>query len=226
MADLDGRVTLVTGASAPNGIGRAICLVLAGAGARIVATDIGGAAEYEGRIQDRAALLEGLAEAIRAAGGDAMARVLDVTQGAQIAACLAEVQARFGAVDVLVNNAGSLAGAGPFLEGSAEGWQQSFAVNLLGPMLLSQAVIPQMQARGGGVIVNIGSVGGLGGRAGFGAYSAMKHGLTGLTKTIAAEFGPDKTSGAMPFAPAISPPTCMRRRTRGWRPLRALRCPR
>jgi NAD(P)-dependent dehydrogenase (short-subunit alcohol dehydrogenase family) len=64
-------------------------------------------------------------------------------------------------------------------------------VNLLGPMMLSQAVIPEMRKNGGGRIINIGSTGSLGAEAGFGAYTAMKHGLVGLTKTLAAEFGPD-----------------------------------
>lgn len=191
MDELQGRVALVTGASAPNGIGREICKVLADSGAQVVVTDMGGTAEYDGKAQDRAALLDALAAEIAAAGGRAMAHVLDVTDADQITACLDAVEARWGAVDILVNNAGSLAGAGPFLEGTPEAWRQSFEVNILGSMRLSQAVIPGMRAGGGGAIVNIGSVGGLGGRAAFGAYSAMKHGLTGLTKTIAVEFGPD-----------------------------------
>lgn len=189
---LKGKVALVTGASAPNGIGRAICLRLARDGALVVATDMGGEmALIGGDTRGRADLLAGLVAEIAAAGGLAMAHELDVTDADSIDRCLGAVRTQAGAVDILVNNAGSLAGAGPFLDGTPEDWQTSFNVNILGPMRLSQAVIPGMQAAGGGCIINIGSIGGLGGRAAFGAYSAMKHAVTGLTKTIAVEFGPD-----------------------------------
>ncbi len=67
----------------------------------------------------------------------------------------------------------------------------SYRVNVQGPMLLAQAVIPHMKTNGGGRIINIGSTGSLGAEPGFGAYTAMKHALVGLTKTLAAEFGPD-----------------------------------
>lgn len=114
-----------------------------------------------------------------------------MTSGADIAACLARIEARWGGVDILVNNAGSLAGSDAFLSTTADEWEASFRVNLLGPMRLAHAVIPAMQARGGGRIINIGSTGSLGAEPGFGAYTAMKHGLVGLSKTLAAEFGPD-----------------------------------
>lgn len=188
---LTGQVALVTGASAPSGIGRAICLRLARAGAYVVATDIGGEMMLADGARDRGALLAEVLAGIESVGGQGMTHPLDVTDAASIRTCLAAVAARAGPVDILVNNAGSLAGAGPFLDSVAADWQQSFEVNILGPMQICQAVIPAMQARGAGCIVNIGSIGGLGGRAAFGAYSAMKHGLTGLTKTIAVEFGPD-----------------------------------
>ncbi|RKF15376.1 SDR family oxidoreductase [Roseovarius spongiae] len=189
--ELAGKIALVTGAAAPNGIGRATCLRLARDGAFIVATDMGGAMTLADGPRDRAGLLDEVIAAIADAGGQGMAHELDVTDASSIAACLKAVRGAAGPVDILVNNAGSLAGAGPFLDGKAEDWRTSFEVNILGPMRLSQAVIPDMRAAGGGAIVNIGSIGGLGGRAAFGAYSAMKHAVTGLTKTIAVEFGPD-----------------------------------
>lgn len=180
MTPLAGKVALITGASAPRGIGRAIALRLARDGAAVVVTDLGGAD-----------LLDGLVAQIEAASGRALALPLDVTSADDIAGGVAKTMAAFGRLDILVNNAGSLAGSDAFLSTTAAQWQTSFAVNLLGPMMLSQACIPVMREAGGGRIINIGSTGSLGAEAGFGAYTAMKHGLVGMTKTLAAEFGPD-----------------------------------
>lgn len=191
MKPLSGQVALVTGASAPNGIGRAIALRLAEDGAAIVATDLGGITEVDGDPIDRSELLQNLAGEITAAGGSALALTLDVTDARSIGDAIAQTEAAFARIDILVNNAGSLAGADNFLSTTSAQWRTSFEVNLLGPMMMAQAVIPKMQARGSGRIINIGSTGSLGAEAGFGAYTAMKHGLIGLTKTLAAEFGPD-----------------------------------
>lgn len=189
--ELKGKVALITGASAPNGIGRAAARRLAAVGARVVITDQAGSLSLpEGRVE-RMDLLDGLAQAIHAEGGMAEVMELDVTDQEQIGEITGLIRDRFGGVDILVNNAGSTIGTGPFLQSIPAQWETSFQVNLLGPTLLCQAVIPHMQARGGGAIVNIGSIGSLGAEAGFGAYTAMKHGLVGLTKTLAAEFGPD-----------------------------------
>lgn len=173
---LKGKLALVTGCVAPNGIGRACAMALAGEGAFVIVSDRPG--------DDRLQAVEALADKI---GGAAV--LLDVTNPQDIKDAVA-VARPHGQVDILINNAGTVQGAGPFLSGTAEDWDASFRVNLLGPMLLAQAVIPGMIKAGEGRIINIGSIGGLGGRPAFGAYSAMKHGLTGLTKTIAAEFGP------------------------------------
>jgi len=191
MALLSGKVAIVTGASAPNGIGRAISLRLAEEGASVVVTDVDGKLMIDGEARATPQLLAGVVETIGAAGGTAAAMTLDVTSQQDIARCVSETIDRFGRIDILVNNAGSLAGSAPFLDTKPEQWDLSFRVNLLGPMMLTQAVIPQMRALGGGSIVNIGSTGSLGAEAGFGAYTAMKHGLIGLTKTVAAEFGVD-----------------------------------
>jgi NAD(P)-dependent dehydrogenase (short-subunit alcohol dehydrogenase family) len=115
------------------------------------------------------------------------ATTLDVTDKQAIDRVVSDI----GRIDILVSNAGSLAGADKFLSTTPTQWEQSFRVNLLGPMMLAQAVIPAMRTAGGGRIINIGSTGSLGGEPGFGAYTTMKHGLIGLTKTIAAEFGED-----------------------------------
>lgn len=192
MGDLTEQVAIITGASAPRGIGRAIAVRLAADGAAVVLTDIAGSDIAEtGAGRDRLALLEDAATAIRDTGGRAVVIAVDVTSPAQIDHCVHETVRRFGRVDVLVNNAGSLAGSADFLTTAPDDWTASFRVNLLGPMMFTQAVLPEMLKIGGGSIINIGSTASLGAEPGFGAYTAMKHGLIGLTKTVAAEFGPD-----------------------------------
>lgn len=183
MRPLDGKSALITGASAPRGIGRAIALRLAADGAAVAVADMGG--------QGRLAFLQELVAGIEGQGGRALAVEMDVTRPDEIAAGVAAAQAAFGGIDILVNNAGSLAGSDRFMATTPDQWQASFEVNILGPMRLCQAVIPGMQARGAGRIVTIGSTGSLGAEAGFGAYTAMKHALVGMTKTLAAEFGGD-----------------------------------
>lgn len=189
MTDLSGQVALVTGASAPRGIGQAIARRLAAEGAAVVVTDMAGAFSVEDRTYDRMELLTSLADGIVAAGGAALALPLDVTRADDIARCLDAAQERFGRIDILVNNAGSLTGAADFMNTTPGEWESSFQVNLLGPVMLCQAVIPAMRAAGGGRIINIGSTGSLGAEPGFGAYTAMKHAIAALSKTIAAEEG-------------------------------------
>jgi 3-oxoacyl-[acyl-carrier protein] reductase len=191
MQPLTGQVALVTGASAPQGIGRAIALRLAADGAAVVVTDIGGFSVVDSQQVPRADLLDGIVRDIEATGGQAMALTLDVTSATDVETAVAQIVSRLGRLNILVNNAGSLAGSDDFLRTTPDEWQSSFAVNILGPMMLSQAAIPQMRKVGGGRIINIGSTGSLGAEPGFGAYTAMKHALVGLTKTLAAEFGPD-----------------------------------
>jgi NAD(P)-dependent dehydrogenase (short-subunit alcohol dehydrogenase family) len=166
-------VAIVTGAGSLNGIGAATVRRLLEDGATVYATD-------------RAA--EGCREVAEATG--ARSRAVDVTNRAQIDACVAAVLAEHGRLDILVNNAGIAAGAKPFLEVTDEDWQVSFAVNIKGTADFCQAAIPPMLERGEGCIVNLSSMAGIGAQRAFGAYTAAKHALIGLTKTIAAEFGP------------------------------------
>lgn len=191
MKPLDGKVAIITGASAPKGIGRAIARRLAQDGAIVVVTDRPGCRKYDGIMRDAADVLGDIVTSILAEGGQAIATEVDVTRQADITACVDLAMERFGRLDILVNNAGSLAGADLFLDTTPEQWTSSFQVNLLGPMMFTKAVIPPMQAAGTGSIINIGSTGSLGAEAGFGAYTAMKHALIGMTKTVAAEFGVD-----------------------------------
>ncbi len=191
MKPLSGKVAIVTGASAPRGIGRAIALRLAKDGASVVVTDMDGTFIAEDETVERADLLTALTADIEKSGGAAISLKLDVTSATDIRTCIAATKDAFGRIDILVNNAGSIAGADKFLSTTPDQWEASFRVNLLGPMMLCQAVIPEMRKVGGGRIVNIGSIGSLGAEAGFGAYTAMKHGLAGMTKTMATEFGVD-----------------------------------
>ena len=180
MGSLEGKIAIVTGAA--GGIGTAIALALAEEGARIVVCDLAS------RRDDG---LAPLADVISHKGGQAIAMAVDVSRKADIETAVAATLEAWGGIDILVNNAGTTAGAGPYLEITDADWQSSFAVNLKGPADFAQAVIPEMRRRGGGAILNVASTAGLGASAGFGAYTATKHGLVGLSKTIAAEFGCD-----------------------------------
>lgn len=192
MQALKDKVALVTGASAPHGIGRAVARRLAADGAAVVVTDVDASMQVDGALVPRSALLQGLVAEIVACGGTAIPLILDVTRAEDVERVVAETLTALGRLDILVNNSGSLAGADSFLSTTPDQWQHSFAVNLLGPMMLARAAIPHMRAAGGGRIINIGSTASLGAEPGFGAYTAMKHGLVGLTKTLAAEFGPER----------------------------------
>lgn len=180
MGSLEHRVAIVTGAA--GGIGTAIALALAEAGARIAVCDLA---------SRRDCGLAPLVDTISDRGGEALAMAVDVSRKSDIETAVAATLAAWDGIDILVNNAGTTAGGAPFLEISDADWQQSFAVNLKGPADFAQVVIPEMRHRGGGAILNIASTAGLGASAGFGAYTATKHGLVGLSKTIAAEFGGD-----------------------------------
>lgn len=182
MKTLTGKTAFVTGTGAKLGIGRRIALHLAGAGANVVLSDL--------EQNATPGLADTVAE-IQAAGGAALAVTGDMTRQGDVDRCIAAAIARFGGLDIVVNNAGSLAGSDNFMATTPDQWTASFQVNLLAPMMIIQAAIPHLRDQGGGVIVNIGSTGSLGAEPGFGAYTAMKHGLIGLTKTVAAEFGAD-----------------------------------
>lgn len=191
MHPLEGKVALITGASAPHGIGRAIAQRLAQDGATVVVTDINGVMEVDRKSKQRYDLLEDTVDEIVGAGGAALSLVLDVTNANDVKATIGQTVSKFGRLDIVVNNAGSSVGSDSFLSTTPDQWKSSFDVNLLGPMMVSQAVIPHMREIGGGRIINIGSTGSLGAEPGFGAYTTMKHGLVGFSKTLAAEFGPD-----------------------------------
>jgi 2-hydroxycyclohexanecarboxyl-CoA dehydrogenase len=169
MGAFDDRICLVTGAA--RGIGRAIAQALAAGGAITIVTDV-----------DEA----GAAATAAAIGPPSLGLRLDITDAENVRAVLAEVQQRFGGLDVLVNNAG-WDKAGPFADSTPEDWDRIIAINLMGPIRVIHAALPLLIARGRGSIVNIGSDAGRVGSSGEAVYSAAKGGVIALTKTLARE---------------------------------------
>jgi 3-oxoacyl-[acyl-carrier protein] reductase len=172
MANLEGRIALVTGAS--QGIGRACALELARAGATVAL-----AARNEGKLAEAVAEIEG-------AGGKAAAFALDVASEESIKACAKAVLDRFGKVEILVNNAG-ITRDGLMLRMKRADWDDVLTTNLTGAFLLTQALLSAMLKNRWGRIVNISSVVGRTGQAGQVNYAASKAGLIGFTRSMARE---------------------------------------
>jgi 3-oxoacyl-[acyl-carrier protein] reductase len=171
---LDGKIALVTGAG--SGIGKCIAETYAREGARVALADINGDAAKS---------------AARTIGNNAIALRCDVSKKDDVDGVVEETLAAFGALDVLVNNAGATHVNKPMLEiGEAE-FDRIFAINVKGMFFACQAAVPVFRERGGGVIINIGSTAGLRPRPGLSAYSATKGAVHVLTKSLAVELAPD-----------------------------------
>jgi NAD(P)-dependent dehydrogenase (short-subunit alcohol dehydrogenase family) len=170
-------VAIVTGAS--KGIGEAIARALAEYGARVVVSS---------RKQEA---VDAVADSIRAAGGEALGVAAHAGDPAQLGRLVDAAVARWGGVDVVVNNAATNPVFGPVVEQGAEAFAKIMAVNVQGPLELARLAYPHMKARGGGSVVNISSIGGLTPEPGLGLYSVSKAALVSLTKVLAAEWGPD-----------------------------------
>ena len=170
--DFEGKVVIVTGAS--GGIGRASAVRFAQRGARLVLADVS---------------VGGLNETKEMIGAGAVVQRTDV---ADYDACQDMVKAAldsFGRVDVLFNNAGISGVRALTGEQSPEDWRRVIDVNLNGVFYCTRAAIPAMLEQGGGVIVNTASVDGLVGMGTISHYTAAKHGVVGLTKACALEYG-------------------------------------
>jgi NAD(P)-dependent dehydrogenase (short-subunit alcohol dehydrogenase family) len=172
------RTALITGAA--RGIGRSIALALATRGIRVAVT---------ARSKEA---LNALAEEITASGGSATAIPSDLEKPGEPCRVHNEAVAFFGPVGILVNNAALVSAWSPKLlvDYDDEFWQRSLTLNLTVPYLLSKAVLPAMIAARSGRIINIASVVGKIGCVQASAYSATKHGLIGLTRTLALEMAP------------------------------------
>ncbi|MBS0420322.1 MAG: SDR family oxidoreductase [Proteobacteria bacterium] len=166
------RVAVVTGAA--QGVGLVTAVTLAERGYRIVLTDIQN--------------LDSAVAKLSARGFRVAACVGDIASEAFVRELAQRIERDHGGADVLVNNAG-ISMICPAEDTSAEQWQKVMNVNLLGPFLLSKHLGAPMLARRSGSIINVASVAGLSGIGHRSAYNASKHGLIGLTRTLAAEWG-------------------------------------
>lgn len=175
-AGLDGKIAVVTGAGA--GIGLAIAREFAAAGATLVCSDMDGATATAA------------ADAIIASGGKAIGVTADVADLGSVENLVAQTLANFERADIVVNNAGILDGFTPLGEVSDALWDRILAVNLTGSFYVSRAFLPGMLARGSGNFINIASMAGVIAHAGGLAYTVSKHGVIGLTRQVAADYGP------------------------------------
>ena len=171
------RAILVTGGG--SGLGEAICHRLATEGGRLAVIDL------QAQSADR------VAADIRSKGGDAIALSADVTDYAALSTAVDAVLRAYGRIDVAVNNAGIGPAFQPTAEITLENWNRVIAVNLTGVFHCMKAELPHMVAAKGGAIINMASVTSYIGVAGIAHYVAAKHGILGLTKAAALEYGKD-----------------------------------
>jgi NAD(P)-dependent dehydrogenase (short-subunit alcohol dehydrogenase family) len=172
VAELDGKVALVTGGSL--GIGRATARRLADDGAAVVLCGV-----------DNASVEEALAE-LSGAGLEVDGRRADVSSAAEVEGLVRFAADRYGGVDILVNSAG-IQRYGTVVDTSEELWDEVLAVNLKGMFLTAKHCVPELRRRGGGTIVNVASVQAFATQGGVAAYAASKAGVVGLTKAIAVD---------------------------------------
>jgi len=174
---LNGKVALVTGAA--SGIGQGCALRLAGEGASVVLADLGSSSG------------ENVAAQIRHSGGAALFQPTDVRDESQCQRAVEVAVRRFGGLDALVNNAG-IYPRSTLEQTTEEFWDRMLAINLKGPFFLCKYAVPSMRQRGGGSIVNTGSVHGLGGAGNLFAYSVSKGGLLTMTRNLAVALAHDR----------------------------------
>ena len=174
MAQLQGKVALVTGAA--GGFGEGIARLFVAEGARVVIADLDAAKAHK--------VADELGASARAVG-------CDVSKSADVEAAVAACVAAFGAPDIVVNNAGTTHRNQPMLDVDEATFDRVFNVNVKSIYHMARAVVPLMRQRGGGSIINIGSTAGLRPRPGLTWYNASKGAVNLLSKSMAAELGPD-----------------------------------
>ena len=172
--DLSDKVAIVTGAG--RGIGRAVALKLAGAGARVVVSDI---------LEEEAKAVVG---EIKASGGQGLAVLADVSSASDVGRMVEETLAAYNRIDILVNNAG-IARDQLMLRMSEEDWDKVIAVDLKSVFLCTKAVLRYMVRQRWGRVISLSSIAGIAGNKGQANYSAAKAGIIGFTRTVAREVG-------------------------------------
>lgn len=168
------KVALITGAA--SGIGRSTALAFAQEGAQVIVSDVAVAGGEE------------TVQLIQDAGGAAHFVRADVANAEDVAALVAAAVARYGRLDIGINNAGIGSSWQRLADYALEDWHSVIAVNLTGVFLCMQQELKQMLQQGSGAIVNVASIAGLRGLANSSAYTASKHGVVGLTKAAALEY--------------------------------------
>lgn len=175
MLELKGKVALVTGGG--SGIGEACAIMLAHRGAKVAVLD------------QNIEAAERVTQQIKSSGGQANALRVDVSDEGQVSKAVDEVISQFGALHIAVNNAGIGGDQAPTAEQTIAGWRKVLSVNLDGVFYCMRDEIPAMIKSGGGSIINMASILGQVGYANAAGYVAAKHGVVGLTKSAALEYG-------------------------------------
>lgn len=174
MKQLENKTALITGAG--SGMGRAMALLFASEGAKVLATDT------------RADRLDELEAEASAKGLTLSVLKADAGSEQEVENMIAETLNRYASLDILVNNAGIMDDFMPVADTGTDLWRRVMAVNIDGPFFSCRAAVRQMLKQGGGVIINVSSIGGLNGsRAGV-AYTSSKHALIGLTRNIGFQY--------------------------------------
>jgi len=173
---LENKTVLITGAS--RGIGQAVAVSLARAGA------------YVGLISRSGESPHQVARQITDGGGKALPLVADVAQAELIREAVSQAQEIMGRIEILINAAGIQAPIGPFLENDLLAWEHAIAINLLGAVRMTHAVLPMMKARCQGKIINFSGGGATAPRPNFSAYATSKAALVRFTETLAVELEP------------------------------------
>jgi NAD(P)-dependent dehydrogenase (short-subunit alcohol dehydrogenase family) len=169
---LENQTALITGAG--SGVGRAMAKLFAENGCRVVVVDV---------VQDR------VRQVVEEIGSRATGSVRDLSSKSEVEKMIDEVLNSSGKIDLLCNNAGIMDGVKPVAETSDELWDRVMTINLNAPFWACRKIIPSMLEKGGGRILNTASVASLRGGVSGAAYAVSKHGLLGLTKSIAAHYG-------------------------------------